>query len=114
MDQLNAGELRYRVKLQQDTGTGQDERGQEREEWVTKADRWAGIKQLGGDERMRGGQVQASSEWEITFRTDEKTRLLAAAGWRIVKPSGFYAGTYNVVAVTAGEMAVVARCRREN
>lgn len=108
---LAAGDLPYRVELQQDEGEEQDDRGQEIEDWLPQCKVWANIEYKAGGEQFRGGQVAASSEWEVTLR---KNTSLGPAGWRIVKTGGPYAGTYYPVSVSHTEAKTIAHCRRED
>lgn len=65
---MEAGKLRHRLILQQDSGTTQDASGQTTSNWTEVLTVWADIQPTGGVERFRGNQMQADTTHLISIR----------------------------------------------
>jgi head-tail adaptor len=99
---MRAGNLTSWVWLEQDAGT-LDDHGEHVADWQPVAGVWAEVSALTGGESQRGGQIQASAQYQVTMRSND----LAAAGWRINDDGTYYYPVY--VRETAEETIAVCK-----
>ena len=65
---MEAGKLRHRLTIQQDSGTTQDASGQTTSNWTELLTVWADIQPVSGLERWRAQQMQAETTHLISIR----------------------------------------------
>lgn len=65
---MEAGKLRHRITIQQDSGTTVDASGHPTASWTDVRTVWASVQPLGGLERWRANQMQAETTHLITIR----------------------------------------------
>lgn len=65
---MEAGKLRHRLVIQQDSGTTQDASGQTTSNWTELLTVWASVQPVNGLERWRANQMQAETTHLITIR----------------------------------------------
>jgi SPP1 family predicted phage head-tail adaptor len=65
---MQAGKLRHRLTIQQDSGTTQDASGQTTSNWTEYKTVWADIQPVSGLERNRANQMQAETSHLISIR----------------------------------------------
>lgn len=81
---MRAGELRFRVTLEQEGGPG-DGRGGKARSWTTLGTVWANIVPLTGSEQLKAGQVtgNVSHRIEIRYLADVTSKLRVVFGTRV-------------------------------
>lgn len=82
---VRTGQMRHRVTVQQNTGTGTDSEGLPVVTWADVATVWAQVHDLAGREYFASQQVQTEVTTEITIRhrTGLNTKMRAKFGTRI-------------------------------
>lgn len=65
---MEAGKLRHRLRIEQDSGTTQDASGQTTSNWTEYQTVWAAIEPVSGLERWRAQQMQAETTHLIQIR----------------------------------------------
>jgi SPP1 family predicted phage head-tail adaptor len=65
---VEAGKLRHRLTIQQDSGTSLDASGHVTEDWTDVLTVWASVQPVAGLERWRANQMQAETTHLITIR----------------------------------------------
>lgn len=71
LTEIEPGELRHRVSLQEDQGSTIDTHGQRTESWQTIATVWAKVEPITGNEFYWAQQVVGESDTKVTIRYRE-------------------------------------------
>lgn len=79
---MEIGELRHKVTIEQPSGSGRNERGGVRDQWVPFLENiWAEVRQLGPREQMLAQQVQSSITTKIRIRYREGLTAKMRVRW---------------------------------
>lgn len=78
---IDAGTLRHRVEIHR-SSLGADDGYRARTDWAKIADRWADVRPLRGDERVRDGGVETEQRYRIRLRGDADVKTADRFVWR--------------------------------
>lgn len=93
---VSAGELRDRIRIDQNNGTTSNEIGEEIPGWTVLATLWGKVEPMSTGEQWRRQQMNASANWKVTirYRSDVRSTM------RVVKDGR----TFEIEGVTNPDM----------
>lgn len=78
---IDTGTLRHRVEIHR-MSLGSDDGFRVNSAWVKIADRWADVRPLRGDERVRDGGVETEQRYRIRLRGDADVKPTDRIVWQ--------------------------------